>query len=122
MDDWVNLTVPKGNERELCSHAEMGFIPWGDGRRVGPAVLTGAVPPHLAPYLCRAGFGRRAMSCNRAQPPQGPIRCQCGAFAVLTEFGRCLRCRERPVYEASFAYVSKPLIPREQAGRSNPRA
>jgi hypothetical protein len=42
MDDWVNLTVPKGNERELCSHAEMGFIPWRDCRRGGQGALAGA--------------------------------------------------------------------------------
>ena len=73
MDDWVNLTVPKGNERELCSHAEMGFIPWRDCRRVGPAVLTGA--GSAACCAARgAGFWPAPDELQSAQPPQGPIR------------------------------------------------
>ena len=66
-EGWVNLTVPRGNERELCSQGEEGFVPF----RVGARWLV-RVRDYTVPHFTRAGFAVAAD--QESQPPQGPVR------------------------------------------------
>jgi hypothetical protein len=81
---WVNLTVPRGNERELVGHGELGFIPWRTVDAAGRVVWLVRVPPHVVPYLTRGpGFWPAADELQSAQPPSPPIR---GVNAVPVTF------------------------------------
>ena len=83
-DGWVNVTVPRGNERELCSHGEVGYIPFRTVDAAGRLHWLVRVPPHVVPYLTRgAGFWPAPDELQSAQPPQGPIR---GVNAVPLQF------------------------------------
>ena len=74
-DGWVNVTVPRGNERELCSHGEVGYIPFRTVDAAGRLHWLVRVPPHVVPYLTRgAGFWPAPDQLQDVQPPQGPIR------------------------------------------------
>jgi hypothetical protein len=73
MDGSVNLLVPRGNERELVSHGEIGYIPFRTSAPNG-AVWLVRVPPHVVPYLTKAGFWPAPDELQAARPPQGPIR------------------------------------------------
>jgi hypothetical protein len=74
-DGWVNLTVPRGAERELCSHGETGFVPFRAVSDTGKAVWLVRVPSHVVPYLTRgAGYWPAPDELQSAMPPQGPVR------------------------------------------------
>jgi len=73
-DGWIVLTVPRGNERELCSHGEQGFLPFRMRDSSGKLWWLVRVPRHTATYFCRAGFWPAADELQNAQPPQGPVR------------------------------------------------
>ena len=82
-EGWVNLRVPRGNERELCSHGEMGYMPWRVATPRGVVWLV-RVPPHVVPHLTHgAGFWPAAEELQSARPPSGPIR---GVNAVPVTF------------------------------------
>jgi hypothetical protein len=51
-EGWVNLTVPRGAERELCSHGEEGYVPF----RAASRVWLVRVPPYVVPYLTRGAM------------------------------------------------------------------
>jgi len=83
-DGWVNLTVPRGNERELVSQGEHGYIPFRTVDAAGKVVWLVRVPPAVVPYLTRgAGFWPAPEELQSALPPAGPIR---GVNAVPLQF------------------------------------
>jgi hypothetical protein len=77
-DGWVNLTVPRGNERELCSQGEWGYLPFRVVTANGVIWLV-QVRDYTVPHFTKAGFAVAPDELQSAQPPQGPIRAISGA-------------------------------------------
>ena len=69
MADMINLTVPRGNERELVSQGEYGYIPWRQVTETGFIWLV-QVPLAMLPHLTKAGFWPAPDELQAAQPPQ----------------------------------------------------
>ena len=71
----INLTVPRGNERELVSQGEYGYIPWRYVDAAGKVQWLVRVPLEMLPHLSKAGFAvAEGEELQAAQPPQGPTR------------------------------------------------
>jgi len=68
---WVNLTVPRGAEREMCSHGEEGYIPF----RTPAGVWLVQVRDYTASHFTKAGFAIAAVELQQYDPPDpGSIR------------------------------------------------